>query len=85
MVATSTQIALCELLLSGCTTAIDHHYLFPDGLEHAIDIQTDTEILDDSQRLIKAYHQYEEGAMTRIAKINLDFKICLEYLEVKIL
>ncbi len=32
-------MALAELLLSGCTTAADHHYLFPDGLEHAIDVQ----------------------------------------------
>ncbi|WP_017222684.1 8-oxoguanine deaminase [Moritella dasanensis] len=101
MIATSTQIALSELLLSGCTTASDHHYLFPDGLEHAIDIQieqakklgirvhltrgsmslgedqgglpprttiqTDSVILADSQRLIETYHQYEDGAMTRIA------------------
>jgi 8-oxoguanine deaminase len=34
-----TTVALAELLLSGCTTAADHHYLFPDGLEDAIDIQ----------------------------------------------
>jgi 8-oxoguanine deaminase len=31
--------ALAELLLSGCTTAADHHYLFPSGLEDAIDIE----------------------------------------------
>ncbi|MDR6354125.1 8-oxoguanine deaminase [Pseudomonas psychrotolerans] len=35
----ATQVALAELLLSGCTTAADHHYLFPDGLEQAIDVQ----------------------------------------------
>ncbi len=35
----ATTAALAELLLSGCTTAADHHYLFPDGLENAIDIQ----------------------------------------------
>ncbi|GAA3715741.1 8-oxoguanine deaminase [Oceanisphaera sediminis] len=39
MVEVSTQIALAELLLSGCSTASDHHYLFPRGLEDAIDIQ----------------------------------------------
>lgn len=32
-------VALAELLLSGCTTAADHHYLFPGGLEDAIDIE----------------------------------------------
>ncbi|MCJ0974234.1 8-oxoguanine deaminase [Pseudomonas sp. PS1] len=37
----ASKVALAELLLSGCTTAADHHYLFPDGLENAIDVQID--------------------------------------------
>src|SRR5699024_11360589 len=32
---------MAELLESGCTTAADHHYLFPTGLDEAIDIQVD--------------------------------------------
>ena len=31
MMAVSTQIALAELALSGCTTSSDHHYLFSNG------------------------------------------------------
>ena len=41
MIAVSTELALSELLLSGCTTASDHHYLFPSQLENAIDIQVE--------------------------------------------
>jgi 8-oxoguanine deaminase len=32
-------VAMAELLLSGCTTTTDHHYVFPSGLEEAIDIE----------------------------------------------
>ena len=94
----STQLALAELALSGCTTAFDHLYLFPndsrldDEIEAAREVglrlhasrgsmslgesdgglppdsvvETDSEILADTQRLIEAYHDGEPGSMTQV-------------------
>lgn len=39
MVSSSSELAMAELLLSGCTTTTDHHYVFPAGHEDAIDRQ----------------------------------------------
>ena len=32
-------VAMSELMLSGCTTTTDHHYVFPAGLEESVDIE----------------------------------------------
>ena len=100
-IALSTELAVAELMLSGCTTTVDHHYLFTDALAHAIDVQVEVaarrgmrtvltrgsmsrgqstgglppdsvvqsedDILADSERLIAKYHDPHPGAMTRVA------------------
>jgi 8-oxoguanine deaminase len=97
----AVRMALVELLLSGCTTAADHHNLFPKGLERAIDIEVEEAkklgmrmtatrgsmgisekdgglqpdsivqdsdaILEDSERVLKAFHDPSRGAMMRVA------------------
>ncbi|MFG6176234.1 8-oxoguanine deaminase [Halomonas sp. THAF12] len=99
--AVASELAMVELLMSGCTTVADHHYVFSGALAQAIDVQVETAqrlgvraaltrgsmsvgrddgglppqsvvqdeatILDESARLIDAYHQRGDGAMTTIA------------------
>lgn len=40
-VAVSTELALTEMMLSGCTCASDHHYVFPEAVPDGIDIQAE--------------------------------------------
>jgi 8-oxoguanine deaminase len=93
-------VGLAELLLSGCTTTTDHHYLFPRGQTKLIDaeiaaarkigirfhptrgsmsrgkskgglppdseVQSEDEILEDCERVIRKYHDPAPGSMLRI-------------------
>jgi len=58
----AVRMALTELLLSGCTTAADHHYLYPAGLEDAVDIAVE-EALASGVRMTVS-----RGSMNRSVK-----------------
>ena len=101
MIQSSSQVALIELLQSGCTTTADHHYIFSNQLENAIDIEVEAAkaigcrvvlargsmslgeedgglpprktiqcaetIMEDSERVIKKFHNRGAGAFVQIA------------------
>lgn len=94
----ATKINVAELLLSGCTTAVDHSYLKVNDIMHDTQIKAaqelgirfhlargsltlgqkdgalppdnvieeEDDVLADTERLIKTYHDPSHGAMTRI-------------------
>ncbi|HEU0196480.1 MAG TPA: 8-oxoguanine deaminase [Nevskiaceae bacterium] len=101
LLSVASELAMVELLMSGCTTTADHQYVFSKSMGEAVDaqvevarrlgmrvaltrgsmsvgrdagglppdsvVQDEQTILDDSERLIRKYHDPADGAMVTIA------------------
>lgn len=97
-VRVATTVGLAELALSGCTTAFDHQYLWPNGsrLDDQVEgaeavgvrfhisrgsmclgesdgglppdsvVESEQDILEDSQRVVDLYHDPAPGGMRRV-------------------
>ncbi len=97
-VRAATTIGLAELALSGCTTAFDHHYLWPGGarVDDQVEgaspvgvrfhvsrgsmslgesqgglppdrvVEDEVAIIEDSMRVVGAFHDPAPGAMVRV-------------------
>lgn len=97
-VRVATTLGLAELALSGCTTAFDHHYLWPNGsrLDDQVEgaqpvgirfhvsrgsmslgesdgglppdsvVEDEDHIIEDSARVVAAFHDPSPGAMLRV-------------------
>ena len=58
----STQLGMAELMLSGCTTTTDHHYVFPRRALQGIDVQ-----IQAAQQIGMRFHP-TRGSMSLSAK-----------------